>query len=57
MENDEVIKGNLLDAGGNYSFQAGKFFNLEGSPFIKGHGDVTGKRDRRTRCGRRLGDE
>ena len=43
MENDEVIKGNLLDAGGNYSFQAGKFFNLEGSAFIKGHGDVTGK--------------
>ena len=43
MENDEVIKGNLLDAGGNYSFQAGKFFNLEGSDFIKGHGDVTGK--------------
>ncbi len=43
MENDEVIKGNLLAAGGNYSFQAGKFFNLEGSPFIKGHGDVTGE--------------
>ena len=43
MENDEVIKGNLLDAGGNYSFHAGKFFNLEGSAFIKGHGDVTGK--------------
>jgi predicted alpha/beta hydrolase family esterase len=43
MENDEVIKGNLLDAVGNYSFQVGKFFNLEGSDFIKGHGDVTGK--------------
>jgi len=43
MEIDEVVKGNLLDAGGNYSFQAGKFFNLEGSDFIKGHGDVTGK--------------
>lgn len=43
METDEVIKGNLLDAGGDYSFQTGKFFNLEGSAFIKGHGDVTGK--------------
>ena len=43
MEVGEVIKGNLLAQGGDYSFQAGKFFNLEGSPFIKGHGDVTGK--------------
>jgi hypothetical protein len=43
MEIDEVVKGNLLDAGGDYQFQVGKFFNLEGSPFIKGHGDVTGK--------------
>ena len=43
MEIDEVVKGNLLDAGGDYQFQAGKFFNLEGSAFIKGHGDVTGQ--------------
>jgi predicted alpha/beta hydrolase family esterase len=43
MEIDEVVKGNLLAAGGGYQFQTGKFFNLEGSAFIKGHGDVTGK--------------
>jgi len=43
MENDEVVKGQLLAADASYSFQAGKFFNLEGSPFIKGHGDITGK--------------
>ena len=43
MENDEVVKGNLLDAHGDYQFQVGKFFNLESSAFIKGHGDVTGK--------------
>jgi hypothetical protein len=42
MESGEVIKGSLLDATANYSFQSGKFFNLEGSAFIKGHGDVTG---------------
>jgi hypothetical protein len=43
MEVGEVVKGNLLDPAGDYQFQVGKFFNLEGSPFIKGHGDVTGK--------------
>ena len=43
MEVGEVVRGNLLDAAGDYQFQAGKFFNLEGSAFIKGHGDVTGK--------------
>jgi hypothetical protein len=43
MENDEVIKGTLLAAGASYPFRAGKFFNLEGSAFIRGHGDVTGK--------------
>ena len=43
MEVGEVVKGNLLDANGDYQFQIGKFFNLEGSPFIKGHGDITGK--------------
>jgi hypothetical protein len=39
----EAIDGSLLPENGNYSFQAGKFHNLEGSPFISGHGDVTGK--------------
>ena len=43
METDEVVKGNLLDAAGDYQLQVGKFFNLEGSAFISGHGDVTGK--------------
>jgi predicted alpha/beta hydrolase family esterase len=43
MEKDEVVKGDLLDANADYPFQAGKFFNLEGSAFIKAHGDVTGK--------------
>jgi hypothetical protein len=43
MENGETVTGKLLAAGSPYSFQAGKFFNLEGSDFIKGHGDVTGK--------------
>jgi alpha/beta hydrolase fold. len=43
MEAGEVVKSNLLDATGDYQFQTGKFFNLEGSTFIKGHGDVTGK--------------
>ena len=43
MEVGEVVKGNLLDAAGDYQFKVGKFFNLEGSAFIKGHGDVTGK--------------
>ena len=43
MGKDEVVKGDLLDATADYAFQAGKFFNLEGSAFIKGHGDVTGK--------------
>ncbi len=43
MGKDEVVKGDLLDATADYAFQAGKFFNLEGSAFIKGHGDLTGK--------------
>ena len=43
MEIEEVVKGNLLEAAGDYQFQVGKFFNLEGSAFIKGHGDVIGK--------------
>ena len=43
MQPGEVIAGKLLPATGSYSFAAGKFFNLEGSPFISGHGDVAGK--------------
>ena len=39
----ETVPGKLLAAGGSYLFGAGKFFNLEGSDFIKGHSDVTGK--------------
>jgi len=43
MTDNERVVGKLLPAGANYPFEAGKFFNLEASPFIKGHGDVTGK--------------
>ena len=43
MERGETIPGKLLPAGGSYSFQTGKFFNLEASNFIKDHSDVTGK--------------
>ena len=43
MEQNEVVKGSLQPENGNYSFQPRKFFNLEGTPFISGHGDVTGK--------------
>jgi len=43
MNPGETVDGNLLPDGSAYSFQAGKFFNLEGSPFIKGHSDITGK--------------
>lgn len=43
MEQNEVVKGSLLNAAADYQFAAGKFFNLEGSAFIKGHGDITGK--------------
>jgi hypothetical protein len=43
MEQGETVKGTLLASGANYAFAAGKFFNLEASSFIKGHGDVTGE--------------
>jgi hypothetical protein len=43
MDTNECVKGSLLAETGAYSFQPGKFFNLEGSNFITGHGDVTGK--------------
>jgi hypothetical protein len=43
MQPGETETGRLLTTGSDYTFQAGKFFNLESSDFIKGHGDVTGK--------------
>ena len=43
MEANEVVKGSLEPETGSYSFQAGKFFNLEGGNFITGHGVITGK--------------
>lgn len=43
MEDAETVPGKLLAAGSAYTFQNGKFFNLEGSEFITGHGDVAGK--------------
>lgn len=42
MKADEVVTGKLLPVGSAYQFQAGKFFNLEGSAFIPDHGGVTG---------------
>jgi hypothetical protein len=45
MESGEVDTNQtaLRDTGEKYTFSAGKFFNLRGDSFIKGHGDVTGK--------------
>lgn len=43
MEAGEVVKGGMQPANGDYSFAAGRFFNLESSAFIKDHSDVTGK--------------
>jgi hypothetical protein len=43
MQSGETVTGKLLATGGNYTFQQGKFFNLEASDFVKDHGDVTGK--------------
>ena len=43
MQAGEVVAGQLLPSSGSYTFGAGKFFNLEGSPYISGHGDVAGK--------------
>jgi len=43
MEGGETVSGRLLAVGGMYRFEAGKFFNLEASDFIKSHGDVTGR--------------
>lgn len=43
MEQGETVTGQLLAVNGNYTFQPRKFFNLEASAFIKGHGDVRGQ--------------
>ena len=43
METGETSVGRLLPVGSAYAFQSGRFFNLEGSDFIKGQGDITGK--------------
>lgn len=43
MPAGETVAGKLLAANGSYTFQAGKFFNLEGTQFISGHGDMAGK--------------
>ena len=43
MQDGETIVGTLSAVGADYAFQPGRFFNLEASEFIKGHGDVTGK--------------
>jgi dienelactone hydrolase len=43
METGETVVGRLLAVGSAYTFQSGKFFNLEASDFIKGHSDITGK--------------
>jgi hypothetical protein len=43
MQSGETVAGKLLAAGGSYTFQPGKFFNLEASEYVKNHSDVTGK--------------
>ena len=43
MQPGETVRGKLLSVGSAYAFEAGKFFNLEASQFIRNHGDVTGK--------------
>jgi hypothetical protein len=43
MQSGETVPGQLLPVGAIYAFQAGKFFNLEASEFVKSHGDVSGK--------------
>ena len=43
MDQGEAISGQLLAVNGAYTFQPGRFFNLEASSFIKGHSDIRGK--------------
>ena len=38
----EAVKASLLEVGSNYSFTAGKLYNLRADQFVKSHGDVTG---------------
>jgi predicted alpha/beta hydrolase family esterase len=43
MEAEEVVIGELLAVGGQYTFGPGKIFNLKADNFIAGHSDVKGK--------------
>jgi hypothetical protein len=43
MEMGETILGTLLKSDGNYTFEAHKLHNLEGSAFIPDHSGITGK--------------
>jgi len=43
MEAGEVVIGELLAVGSQYSFGPGKIFNLKADKFIAGHSDVKGK--------------
>lgn len=43
MNSGETLDGMLQPVGGSYTFEKGKFFNLEASQFIKGHSDITNK--------------
>jgi hypothetical protein len=39
----EAIGGKLLDAGGAYSFQPGKLYNLSADAWIKRHSDISNR--------------
>jgi hypothetical protein len=41
MNAGEVVKANLLEVGGAYQLQPGKFHNLLADAFVKNHGDIT----------------
>jgi hypothetical protein len=43
MESGESTDAILLDTDGTYTFAPGRFFNLEATKFISGHGDVRGR--------------
>lgn len=43
MESGESVEAKLLPDGAHYLFQAGRFFNLESSAYIRSHEDVTGR--------------
>ncbi len=43
MPGGEAVFGKLLAAGGAYTFEPARFFNLEASDFVKNHSDITGK--------------